>query len=77
MSKRKPDPRKISSNTHVLNILLFRFSEKDSSNIATKKQQFSDSCCSCANTPLDFPVRLSRYIKRDIVISSSGKHDFY
>lgn len=65
-------PRKISDNTHVLNTLLLRFSEKESSNIATKKQQFSDSCCSCANT-----VRLSRYIERDIVISSSGKHDFY
>lgn len=65
-------PRKISDNTHVSNILLLRFSEKESSNIATKKQQFSDSCCSCANT-----VRLPRYIERDIVISSRGKHDFY
>lgn len=38
----------------------------------TKEQRFSDSRCSCTNT-----VRLARYIRRDIVISSGGKHDFY
>lgn len=66
-------PRKISNNQGFKYSFISVFQKKkDSSNIATKEQQFSDSHCSCANT-----VRPSRYIERDIVISSSGKHDFY